>query len=301
MKMDASAFQDTTVEWAGRALQPVRATRITRTIYCLALLAFALPALGQGASWIAPATGDTLNPVLATWLLFLISAAMAYRAYHVVSYADTLDARPPYLLGWLMRWLGWLIMLLGIAGLMALLLVKPAALLPLKSGAAGGADYLAMGLWATVLASQRLAGLRSVRDQPLDRPPRHSRGQRQNPAPAHSRRRRAVSAMTPRTVRTLMSLAALVAAAAMANAQSAAVPSRGQLLYATHCIDCHNTQIHWRERKLVRDWASLKVQVRRWQAIGHLGWDEADIDEVARYLNQTIYRYPQPTEPLARD
>lgn len=107
--------------------------------------------------------------------------------------------------------------------------------------------------------------------------------------------------MTPRTVRTLMSLAALVVAAAMANAQPAPVPSRGQLLYATHCIDCHNTQIHWRERKLARDWASLKVQVRRWQEIGHLGWDEADIDEVARYLNQTIYRYPQPTVPLARD
>jgi len=154
MKMDASAFQDTTVEWARRALQPVRATRTTRTIYCLALLAFALPAMGQGASWIAPATGHAVNPALATWLLFLISAAMAYRAYQVVSYADTLDARPPYLLGWLMRWLGWLIMLMGIAGLMALLLVKPAALLPLKSGA----DYPAMGLWATVLASSGWLG-----------------------------------------------------------------------------------------------------------------------------------------------
>lgn len=158
MKMDASAFQDTTVEWTGRALQPVRATRATRTIYCLALLAFAVPAMGQGASWIAPAAGEAVNPALATWLLFLISAVMAYRAYQVVSYADTLDARPPYLLGWLMRWFGWLIMLSGIAGLMALLLVKPAAWLQLKSGAEGGADFLAIGLWATVLASSGWLG-----------------------------------------------------------------------------------------------------------------------------------------------
>src|SRR5665647_2929458 len=158
MKMAASAFQDTSVEWTGRALRPVRATRTTRAIYCLALLAFALPAVGQGASWMAAATGDAVNPALANWLLFLISAAMAYRAYYVVSYADTLDARPPYLVGWLVRWLGWLIMLLGIAGPLIQLLVKSTAVLPLKSGGEGGANYLAVGLWAMVLAGSGWVG-----------------------------------------------------------------------------------------------------------------------------------------------
>ena len=107
--------------------------------------------------------------------------------------------------------------------------------------------------------------------------------------------------MTPRSLRASMTLAACVAVAAAALGQPAPAPSRGQLLYATHCIACHTTQIHWRDGKLARDFNSLKVQVRRWQRIGGLGWDESDIDEVARYLNQAIYRYPQPPGPVARD
>jgi hypothetical protein len=158
MKVDFSAFQDTTVEWNGRPLKVVRASRVTRTIYCLALLAFALPALGQGASWIAPATGGALDAALATWLLFLVSAVMAYRAYRVVSYADTLDARPPYVVGWLMRWAGWLVMMAGIAGLATLLLLKPLSLLLFTHAAGGGAGSLRVGLWATVLAASGWLG-----------------------------------------------------------------------------------------------------------------------------------------------
>jgi hypothetical protein len=158
MKMDSSAFQDTTVEWRGRTLKPVRASRVTRAVYCLALLAFALPALAQGASWIAPATGGAVNAALATWVVFIISAAMAYRIYGVVSYPDTLDARPPYLLGWLMRWAGWLVMAAGIAGLVALFLVKPLTLLLFKGSVASGNGYPVLGLWATVLASSGWLG-----------------------------------------------------------------------------------------------------------------------------------------------
>ena len=66
--------------------------------------------------------------------------------------------------------------------------------------------------------------------------------------------------------------------------------SRGQLLYGNHCIACHTTQMHWREKKLVTDWPSLKVQVRRWQGSAQLNWSEEDIDDVARFLNDTYYR-----------
>ncbi|GAB4569230.1 MAG: hypothetical protein Tsb007_46080 [Rhizobacter sp.] len=73
--------------------------------------------------------------------------------------------------------------------------------------------------------------------------------------------------------------------------------SRGELLYTTHCVACHGTQIHWREKRLVTDWGSLLVQVRRWQANAALGWAEEDVVQVARHLNDTIYRFPR---PLAR-
>lgn len=77
------------------------------------------------------------------------------------------------------------------------------------------------------------------------------------------------------------------------HAQSAE-PSRGQLLYQTHCIACHNSQMHWRDQRLVRDWPGLLAQVRGWQARANLEWSDADITEVARHLNDSIYRLERP-------
>jgi len=85
---------------------------------------------------------------------------------------------------------------------------------------------------------------------------------------------------------------------ATASLASAAEPpgsgegSRGALLYATHCKACHTAQMHWRDRKLVTDPASLEAQVRRWQAIAGLAWSDDDVAEVARYLNSIHYRFP---------
>lgn len=85
----------------------------------------------------------------------------------------------------------------------------------------------------------------------------------------------------------------MVVCSALANAQT-----RGELLYTTHCVDCHTTQVHWRVNKQAVDWDSLKLQVRRWQGNAGLQWREADITEVSRYLNETIYRFPPPAERM---
>jgi mono/diheme cytochrome c family protein len=106
--------------------------------------------------------------------------------------------------------------------------------------------------------------------------------------------------MTPLLIRMLL-LAAVTAGGAFAQTRPEPAPSRGELLYSTHCIECHNTERHWRELKQVRDWDTLKAQVRRWQAIGKLGWSETDIIEVTRFLNQTIYDFPQPVVRLELD
>jgi mono/diheme cytochrome c family protein len=80
----------------------------------------------------------------------------------------------------------------------------------------------------------------------------------------------------------------------IAFAAQAQTPSRGELLYTTHCGACHTTQMHWREKKLATNWDTLKAQVQRWQGVASLGWSEAEVEDVARYLNDTIYRYPEP-------
>jgi hypothetical protein len=85
---------------------------------------------------------------------------------------------------------------------------------------------------------------------------------------------------------------ALAGFTTLTYAQAAPGETRGELLYNTHCVTCHTTQMHWRNDRQASDWDSLKFQVRRWQGNAGLAWNEADITEVSRYLNETIYRYP---------
>ena len=88
-------------------------------------------------------------------------------------------------------------------------------------------------------------------------------------------------------------VAGLASLSSLASAQPVPAATRGELLYNTHCVACHTTQMHWRNDKKAVDWDSLKFQVRRWQGNAGLVWNDADITEVSRYLNDTIYHYPQ--------
>ena len=55
--------------------------------------------------------------------------------------------------------------------------------------------------------------------------------------------------------------------------------------------------MHWRDKRSATDWASLKVQVRRWQGAASLAWSDRDILEVSRYLNDSIYHFEQTADP----
>ena len=92
---------------------------------------------------------------------------------------------------------------------------------------------------------------------------------------------------------TLCAGAIIALASGASQAQSAAPATRGQLLYNTHCVACHDTQVHWRTNKLADSWTQLRKQVRRWQGVANLQWSEEDITLVARFLNDTIYDYPE--------
>jgi mono/diheme cytochrome c family protein len=90
----------------------------------------------------------------------------------------------------------------------------------------------------------------------------------------------------------LLALFILFGSPTDSNAQPLRDISRGELLYSTHCNACHSSQIHWRDKKLATDWASLRAEVRHWQKFSGLGWNDGDIDAVARYLNALYYHYP---------
>jgi len=67
--------------------------------------------------------------------------------------------------------------------------------------------------------------------------------------------------------------------------------SRGEMLYTTHCVACHTTRMHWREKRLATDWSGLLTQVRRWQELSGLGWTADDIGEVARFLDARYHHF----------
>jgi mono/diheme cytochrome c family protein len=100
------------------------------------------------------------------------------------------------------------------------------------------------------------------------------------------------NAMTKRMVCTMLLACLGIPFIASAQPETAGI-SRGELLYTTHCIACHNEKIHWRDRKVAGDWDSLISQVRHWQQIPGLAWHEDDIVLVAHYLNVRFYHYPE--------
>jgi len=106
-------------------------------------------------------------------------------------------------------------------------------------------------------------------------------------------KRRARTQRTVAAAALLALLCAVPAGQALAQAQPQPVreASRGELLYTTHCVACHTTKMHWRQKKLATDWPGLLGLVRHWQALAGLGWTAEDIAEVARYLNGRYYHF----------
>jgi hypothetical protein len=70
---------------------------------------------------------------------------------------------------------------------------------------------------------------------------------------------------------------------------------RGRLLYDTHCVACHNRQVHWRDRSVVGSWSDLVIQADRWQTNSGQHWAASEIGDVAAYLNSLYYRMPCPS------
>ena len=93
-----------------------------------------------------------------------------------------------------------------------------------------------------------------------------------------------------------MGLALLCLAAAAAAAEERSPQGRGALLYTTFCVECHTTQVHWRDKRIATDLRGLRAQVRRWQDNIGQNWEQKDIDAVTNHLNRTFYKFPGGTD-----
>jgi hypothetical protein len=82
-----------------------------------------------------------------------------------------------------------------------------------------------------------------------------------------------------------------VLASGRAQAENA---ERGQALYETQCIFCHESQVHLRAGHNVTNLADLQRRVQAWSWHAALGWSNEEIADVVGYLNQRFYHFPQP-------
>jgi hypothetical protein len=53
---------------------------------------------------------------------------------------------------------------------------------------------------------------------------------------------------------------------------------RGRMLYENHCGRCHESTVHIREDRRARTLGEVAYQVKRWQKVLSLDWNEDDID-----------------------
>ena len=90
---------------------------------------------------------------------------------------------------------------------------------------------------------------------------------------------------------TAIAIASLFVSAIVAAQGTRTDEPRGELLYSTYCISCHTTQVHWRDKRMATDWASLTNQVRRWQSNAGLDLGDEDVTAIARYLNGLYYHF----------
>lgn len=126
----------------------------TRIVYALALVGFLPSAILGSSGWISLALGG--GGVRTTFLI--VGSLFVFRAYQVMRYAAALDARPPNKLGWLLRKLGWVAMLVSAMSSVGVFFVKPITLLLFKSAGDSGVGYFVVGLTLVMLGGNGWLG-----------------------------------------------------------------------------------------------------------------------------------------------
>jgi mono/diheme cytochrome c family protein len=85
-----------------------------------------------------------------------------------------------------------------------------------------------------------------------------------------------------------------IAAFAAAGTASAADPAHGRALYEAQCKGCHNESVHNDNSRKARNFEEARARVADFSAQLKTGWQSAQIDDVAVFLNERYYSFPCP-------
>lgn len=82
------------------------------------------------------------------------------------------------------------------------------------------------------------------------------------------------------------------AAASDRKEQVSPEDSLGQMLYANHCTNCHESAVHMRAHRKAKNLQDLVYWVNQRADWLQLGWTVAEKRAVMDYVNQRYYHYP---------
>ena len=71
------------------------------------------------------------------------------------------------------------------------------------------------------------------------------------------------------------------------------VQPRGEKLYTNHCLSCHESIVHVRERRSAKNLDAIRGAVTRWSKELELKWSSRDVEDVVLYLNLRYYHYSE--------
>ena len=86
------------------------------------------------------------------------------------------------------------------------------------------------------------------------------------------------------------SLCLFATVVAAAPVQSADL-DRGRSLHDRQCLSCHGTNVYSRPNRYIKSLEQLKRETERWSGLANPPLKKKEIDEIARYLNQTYYHF----------
>jgi hypothetical protein len=159
MTTTASAdFANTEREPEPLGVEPLYPSWMTRVVYVAALVGIVLSSMAQ-TGWVGLATGGSILAMMGSLWAAGVTALVLYRAYTVLRYRDAIAARRPYLIGWLVRYAGWLVMLVAALGSLAILFRGPLTLMLFKTPGENGIAFFVVGVYAVMASAVALPGV----------------------------------------------------------------------------------------------------------------------------------------------
>lgn len=89
----------------------------------------------------------------------------------------------------------------------------------------------------------------------------------------------------------IWALGAALCSLAAAAPSSGADAQAGKALHEASCLKCHGTEVYKSAQRKIGSPEALRAQVARCAKAAEVAWTEAQVADVAAYLDEAFYRF----------